>query len=351
MFFVGNTWHPDDVYERFAEGKDAAPWPVFRYPVVANEKLRAQCPQAFIAKDKGGPGIELGNSIWPERYTKKYLDELQEKTPPAEWMRAYMCESKDDSDAHIRKAWLEASKRVGLENDLEICHTAKDFLMWDDVSLALDEDDDEFDFLDLSDFRNPDSNFWFISGVDISTGESADYSAITTIAVCKETFKRFVLSVRAGLWKAPELVEQVKTAYADYGSVFMVENNGQQGWLRQMLESKTSIPIYRYNTGWTKADPKKGFPSLAFELSKGKWVFPWIDAKLSEVPREVRESYQEIELLCDELGKYDPRGHTGDRAMSMWFAQILASMLERKELKRQARAEKRAAYEAQYRDD
>jgi hypothetical protein len=344
VFFVGNTWNPDDVYERFAEGRDAAPWPVFRYPVIANEKLKKQCPQAFVPESQGGPGITVGSSIWPARYTNESLAELQENTPHTEWMRAYMCESKDDSDAHIPREWLKSACNRGLENEFEVCQSTKDFLLWDDESLELDDDAEEQDeFLkDLANFRNPDSDFWFISGVDISTGESSDLSAITTIAVCKESFKRFVLSVRSGLWKAPELVRQVKKAYADYGSVFMVENNGQQGWLRQMLERDTTIPIYKYNTGWTKADPKKGFPSIAFELEKGRWVFPMSPHPIKDIPhREVREGYQEIELLCDELAKYDPRGHTGDRAMSMWFAQIMATMLERRELKRQAKASRR----------
>ena len=338
VFFVGNAWNKDDVYERFGKRKG---WALFRYPVVANKALLKQCPHVGRTKAEGGLGIKLGDTVWPQRYTQKYLDDLKASELPAEWNRARMCVADDDSDARFRPEWVQKCLDKGYKHELMVSYDIREFLRWDwediDHELELHTDDDWDAY---TAYTNDDSDFWVVTGVDLSTGEGEDLTCLTTIAVSKENYRRFLLNVESGKWTLPEIEDMVKKTYARYGGMFMVESVGMQKVVRQALNFSTSIPIFQYNTSWTKADPRKGIEQIAREMRDGKWVFP---ARPVEGSQCIGQN-EEIEELCAEFIAYNPHpsSHTGDRAMSCWFAQILAVRLE---LRHEREREDREAYE------
>ena len=266
VFFVGNAWNKDDVYERYRKRG----WASYRYPVVATKTLLKQCPFVGRPKEEGGLGVQLGETVWPERYTQEYLDELKSKEVPSEWNRARLCIADDDSNARFKPEWVQKALDLGLKVALPVSHSTREFLRWDweDIDYELELNTDA-DWDQYTSYLNQDAEFWIVTGVDLSTGEGDDLTALTTIAISKTNYRRFVLNVESGKWTLPEIEDVVKKTYARYGGLFMVESVGMQKVVRQALNFSTSIPIFQYNTSWTKADPRRGIEQIAREMRRG----------------------------------------------------------------------------------
>jgi len=320
VFFIGNAWHPDDLYQRL----ERQGWPTYRFPVLVTPDLVKRHPLVTVPAKDGGFGLSMGSPSWPERWSLKRIEERRALVPPIEFARSMMCEARDDSDARFKREWLETALQKGA--DLPPCHTTADFLRWDDPDYAEDE---EMAAEQVRRALDGDDNtaFWIVSGVDLSTGKADDLSAISTIAVDRVNGKRFLLSIESGRWQVDEIISRIRNAHARYGSIFIVENNATQDFIVQILQRQTAIPVVPYTTGRSKSDPTTGVEVLAAEMAAGKWVIP---SKNGEGATE-----DIAEVVTDMLFfSPDPRAHTGDRLMSLWFAQVLASRLERRAARR-----------------
>lgn len=319
VLMLANAWHPEDPNERFAK-RDG--WVSFRFPVEVTEDLVKQTPRVTRPVGRGGLGLRLGETVWPGRFNQPYLDRLRREELPSEYARARLCKPATDSDSRFRiediYVALERGANFPLPKDLQ------DFLSWDDPEtefdgLVIHASESDFGGLTASDILE---YFWIVHGVDLSTGDSEDLTAIATLAIDKVTGCRFVLSVVSGHWQAPEIIEKIKDTYGRFGGIFMVENNQCQAYIRQMLGFTTAIPIVKYTTGKGKADPRHGIESIAQELYQKKWVIPSLGNK---------GATPDIEHLVEDMKGYSPPpAHTGDRLMALWFAQILCVRLERK---------------------
>jgi hypothetical protein len=93
---------------------------------------------------------------------------------------------------------------------------------------------------------------------------------------------------------------------------FVVHN--AQDFLLQFLRAGTSVPVRPFTTGRNKVHPEFGVESLAAEMAAGKWVIPNRDGRM----------HAEVDALVNEMLYYDPRSHTGDRLMAMWFSREAA---------------------------
>ncbi|TXH18235.1 MAG: hypothetical protein E6R03_02575 [Hyphomicrobiaceae bacterium] len=311
VLMLANAWHPEDPNEQFAK-RDG--WKAYRFPVVVTDELAKQIPRLTRPLEKGGLGFYVGQTVWPGRFSQVYLDKLRKEQLPSEYARARLCKPRTDSDSRFRieDIWtaLERGGNFPLPKDLH------DFLSWDDP-------ESEFDDIEVPDILE---YFWIVHGVDLSTGDSEDLTAIVTLAIDKTTGCRFILSVVSGRWQAPEIIERITEIYGRFGGIFMVENNACQAYIRQMLGHTTAIPIVKYTTGKGKADPRHGIESIAQELYQKKWVIPSIGNK---------GATPDIEHLVEDMKGYTPPpAHTGDRLMALWFAQILGVRLERKHYRR-----------------
>ena len=314
-YFIGNAWHPQDLYHRL----EARGWPTYRFPVQVTAELIRDFPLVTVPVAEGGYGLQIGDPTWPERWSKARIEKQRKILPPIEFARSLMCVARDDKDARFKREWIDMALEKG--EDLGVCHTMADFLRWDDP----DYEDDELAAAQVRMSLDPEENegvFWVVSGVDLSTGKADDLSAITTIAIDRITKKRFLLDVTAGRWQVDEIILRVKQIHARYGSIFMVENNATQDYIVQILQKTTGIPTVAHTTGRGKADPTTGVEVLAAEMHGEKWIIP------SKAGEGASEDIQE--LITDMLYySPDPRDHTGDRLMSLWFAQVLATRLDR----------------------
>lgn len=323
-YFVGNAWDPDDLYHRL----EKRGWPTFRFPVVVTPELLKQWPTIALPPEQGGFGLKLGDPTWTKRWPKSRIKEQRKVLPPVEFDRSLMCLARSDADARFKRAWIKKALEKG--SDLPVCHTREEFLAWDEGPDTYNEglEDEERaagNLVRMSlDPRKNQGGFRFYNGVDLSTGESDDDSSIATIAVAVDTGKRFLLNLEAGKWQIDEIIRRIKDIDKRYGALFMIENNSVQQWLLQALKMGTAIPAVPFTTGKQKADPRTGVEVLAAELFNEKWIFPSIDGE---------GATEDIQELCADMLQFNPhpRVHTGDRLMSLWFAQVLASRMERLE--------------------
>ncbi len=87
-----------------------------------------------------------------------------------------------------------------------------------------------------------------------------------------------------------------------------------QDFILQFLRSSSAIPVKPFTTGRNKVHPEFGVESIAAEMAAGKWVIPNRDGRM----------HSEVEALVNEMLYYDPKSHTGDRLMALWFAREAA---------------------------
>lgn len=166
--------------------------------------------------------------------------------------------------------------------------------------------------------RNPDGfeDSWHegmtYTGVDLGHRRElgSDQTVLFTIAVLPDGTRR-VIDVRAGLWKAPEILHQIQTVHAKFGSIIAVENNAAQNYLLEFAADVDTLPITAHKTtGTNKYHFAHGVESIGVELSQGKWMFP-CDENLVPGPM--------IEKFIKGCKGYDPIRHTSDFLMAAWI--------------------------------
>lgn len=131
--------------------------------------------------------------------------------------------------------------------------------------------------LKASEIKIGDGNIAF-TGVDLGhrEGEKACPSVIFT-GVRTPEGKRIPIDIKIlNHSSVLEIARALIKTYNDFSpSLIMVENNGAQKYLIDILESLgPAMPIEGHFTGTQKLDPNTGVPSLLAEIEVGKWTIP-----------------------------------------------------------------------------
>jgi len=150
------------------------------------------------------------------------------------------------------------------------------------------------------------------TGVDLGHRRElgSDQTVLFTIAVLPDGTRR-VIDIRAGLWKAPEILQQIQEVHARFGSVIAVENNAAQQYLLDFAADVDSLPITAHTTtARNKHSFSHGIESIGMELSQGKWMLP-ADENLVPGPM--------VEKFIKGCKSYDPIRHTADILMAAWI--------------------------------
>lgn len=264
IWFVGNAWHLDDAMHRYAA------------------ELRCYSKK-FPVRDAGG------RLAWPERWSNARIDEEIANRGPIESQRSMFCDPVADADRRFKEAYIRLALEMGDGVDLP-------------YALAVVP-----------------PGFRTVSGVDVAVSKHmrSDWSAITTIAVEERRGYRQILDVDAGKWDGPELVEHIIDVNRRYNSLVIVESNQAQRLVKQFVNEKSAVPVRAFYTGKNKYDPAFGIESLAIEFSAGKWIVP---CRGGERRGLLCDMHPQIRALVNEMLRYDPKSHTGDRLMSTWLA-------------------------------
>ena len=260
---VGTAWHPRDLYHALS-----VQWPFKRYPVI---------------RDTPGDPL-MGQPRWPQTWPLDRVEKKRQELSPLEFARQLLCIARDDESARFKREYIESALQRG--NGL----TTKPFGFPNGVPRG----------------------YRCFTGVDlaVSQKDSADLTVLFTILVHPDG-TREVVDIESGRWGGPEIVARVISVNKRFGSIVWVENNGAQQFLVQFARSGTAVPIRSFTTtGQNKSHPEFGFESLAAEMASGKWI----------IPNQGGKMMPEVAAWVDELLQYDPRSHTGDRAMAGWIA-------------------------------
>lgn len=257
---VGNAYHRDDLLHRLERNPI---WHTIRYPVVDAD----------------------GNLSWPERWPIERINQKRDELGPLEFARQMLCKARDDADARFKKEWVDICLRRG--NGRSLRH----------------------------DVAAPPPGCMIYTGVDLAVQQhsSADLTAFTTIML-HPNGDREILNIESGRLGGPGILAKIQELYHRYQGIFLVENNASQEFILQFLRASTSIPVRPFTTGRNKVHPEFGIEGVAAEMASGKWIIPNVDGRC----------HSEVEALINEMLYYDPKAHTGDRLMSLYFAREAA---------------------------
>lgn len=299
VIFLTNAWHPDDAAHKLVKEPR---FQGFKFPV---------------QDDQGEP-------TWPERWSRKRIQQAREDMDVVEFSRALMCMARADETARFRKEYIDRCTALGLGQRL--CEHIGE--VWErcalDLGIAPEDALAAHSAYMLGKPPPPPGGMRIYTGVDLAVQkhDAADKTVFFTIGVYPDGRRR-VLNVRSGRWSSPEIIAELKDVWKRFGSVFVVENNGAQQYIIDMVGHDTAIPIWPFTTGQQKAHPEFGVESLAAEFHAGKWIIP--------SGKDGSQRGKEVDEWAGELVNYDPTAHTGDRLMASWFAREGARMGERDE--------------------
>ena len=162
------------------------------------------------------------------------------------------------------------------------------------------------------------------TGVDLAVkqGEENDLTVFFTARLDQETMRYVVMNVLAKRMAAPAIVRCMLDLYRRFhdgvaGSLFMVENNAAQDQLLQIMRDWDhfsaaggtstefqSIQLSPFTTTVKKYDLEIGIPSLAADFEMGRWSVP---------------DHPETHEWYEDMIRWSPDAHTGDRLMASWF--------------------------------
>ena len=296
LWALGNAWHPDDLLHRLEREPRFVG---FRFPVIS--------PDGVLA--------------WPEHWPHSRVENQRIDMGPLEFARACLCQARDDETARFKRAYID--KCVGLGAGFDLHENSVSLRVALENAGWIERGDwnaeGEHAARMLGERFASDTGVALYTGVDlaVSRKDVSDRTVLFTIAAMPDG-RKLVVNVRAGRWGAPEILENIKQCWEDFGSMFVVENNAAQDYIVQLLTDQTNIPILPFTTGRNKANPEFGIDGMAAEFAAGKWIVP--SAKGTGV------TGKEVAVWIGEMAGYDPRMHTGDSLMASWFASYGARM-------------------------
>lgn len=265
--FLTNAWHRDDLAHEFERGG----WKTLRYPV----------------------HDAAGVPTWPERWPRERIEQARiDMMNPNDFARSFECKARDD----ITKAFTPEAIDRCMKNGRG--YGLVDFI-----------DDDEI----------PEGAF-IVHGVDVATSKivRGAVSCVFTILVHRNG-DRQVLAIKSGRWKGPELIAAMADAADRFGGVMLVENNGVQKFVVDVVQASDatiSATVLPFETGSNKIDPATGIESMAAEFDSGRWIIP--------SGRDGKTLDPEVVAWLTECDDFDPLTHSGDRLMASWFARAYA---------------------------
>jgi hypothetical protein len=161
-----------------------------------------------------------------------------------------------------------------------------------------------------------------ITGVDLATrkGEEHDLTVLYTARLNGNKYQ--LLNIRSGRMEGTEILRALLDCYRCFhvgasSSLFRVEDNAAQKYIIDMMRDAeimrgigasaaeiASLNVEGHTTTVKKRDLEFGVPSIASDIQMGRWQLP---------------RHAEVSRLIEEMLRWSPEDHTGDRLMAMWI--------------------------------
>ncbi len=214
---VATPWHQHDVASTLAAGG----WPLLVRGIVD----------------------ERGASRWPSRFPPHVIKQKRDAIANAfEAARVLDCRVRDDAASVFQQAWVEHAQTRGRGLPL-LSHLFS---------------------------RGP----RVVVGVDLASSKrrGADKSAFAVVAA-HANGDRELLHLESAQLHADEIVRTIVRLHAWFSpSSVVVESNGVQAFVSQLVRSATAIPIVGFNTGQGVMSLRYQADILSTEFANGKWI-------------------------------------------------------------------------------
>jgi hypothetical protein len=162
------------------------------------------------------------------------------------------------------------------------------------------------------------------TGVDLAVKAGTENDLTVFFTICLDELGRYrVLNILAKKMEAPAIMSTMIDIYRRFhkhagSGRFTVEDNAAQKYILQTMQDKAMfnarggsdaewrhIQLKGYTTTSKKRDEEYGIPSIAVDFEMGRWAVP---------------EHPECKSWYDEMFRWSPDAHTGDRLMASWFA-------------------------------
>lgn len=257
---IGNVWADDDILHKLSRKPG---YVARKFPVVNAD----------------------GDPLLPGRFPQHVIDQIRIDQGPLRFAQIYMCEARDEASALFKEDWISGCCLAGEGKSL------------------------------MSTLPAAFPSGLVYTGVDLGVRQSrgSDPTVIVT-AILHPDKRRQVISVKYGVWTAKEIADNISDQYNAFGGTVLVENNGAQQFLLDILSSQNNkIPVVGFETtGKKKHDPTYGVESLANEIASDQWIFPSSDGTPEGCEPAMR-------WLLDAMRSYQRGKHTPDGLMAMWI--------------------------------
>lgn len=161
-----------------------------------------------------------------------------------------------------------------------------------------------------------------VTGVDLATrkGEEHDLTVLFTAQLVGHKYR--ILNIRAERMEGKDILLAILDNWRRFhrgadASLIRVEDNAAQKYIIDMMRDAevmrgigaspaelAGINVEGHTTTVKKRDLEFGIPSIASDLQMGRWQLP---------------KHAETRALIDEMLRWSPDDHTGDRLMAMWI--------------------------------
>lgn len=236
--------------------------------------------------------------LMPIRWSLPQIAKAKRDEPPSEFSRSRKCEPVASEEARCQRIWIEG----GEDEDGNVFPGC----LRRGRTTVRKIDRGRFGKLPI------------YIGMDLSTGEGEDESALAAIGI-RENAKRVLLNVEGDKWEGPEQATRGLEWTDAYDADLVVESNGYQKTLRQWmvaLRPEMKHRIHALHTDDKKKDSLLfGIEAIFGEFYRGEWEIPADeDGRLEP----------EVEALVQDCLDYRPGQHVGDRLMALWIARARA---------------------------
>ena len=269
LIVVGTPFHQEDLYQKLLENRAY----LFHRSPALNE---------------------VGEPLWPTRYTKEMLLQRKEEVGSTRFAREYLCLPISDESSLFPERIL----RPCFDPQYE-------------MPKSLSDDDRKA--------------LRVYTGVDLALSSTvgADFTVITTIGV-DEFGNRFLIDIKRSKGHTMmEQLRQIEDVYRTYRPIkVLIEDNAFQRVFRDELIRNTDIPVEGFTTGVNKQALDKGVPSLQILFENRKFIIP----RKTERDRDITDKLvNELKCFTWVDGKLQGLGAHDDMVMSLWIANEAAN--------------------------
>lgn len=266
---------------------------------------------------------EAGKTLYPKIWPQKVVNEYE----PARKNQHLKAQPPSEGDRVFDELWIERCRKTGVGlrlmppiHETELPDGAFIVHGVDPAGVKSEEirsGNDEWGMVSV--LAAPPE--FFLENLRLRYEESRDMlEALARHNAAKASQEKLLalqlLDVDSGRWGVIDGKQKIIDAIDRYGGAVTVENNGVQGWMKELLRAeRPDILVHAPHTGRNKHHEIFGVSAEANNWALGAWIIPSYEREPGILASESR-----VERFLEQLRGYSPTAHTPDAVSAHWLA-------------------------------